>query len=334
MSWSISGQPKTLDGHKFQRGQTLVIVAILLVALVAMLALAIDLGVAYSQRRVMQNAADAGALAGARALALTVPRNGAQDAAAEAAARAAVDKYTKVLNQADSFEAVIASPYVTVTAHKSNPTFFARIIGIPQADVSAVAAARFLPAAPLSFMPLTIIETLWVPGQMYKVFDDRKGSPVLGELDRPEMRGWLNLDGGSANADELECWICPWEKDCPPLPKIYVPEGADGVWVNSASGGKTKDLKAIDRCLKGKTVPVPIFRSTCERGEAGCPDVGTGTINYYIVGFANFRIDAVKDKGDPKYVEGTFESTSYVLSDVSGDEDLEDFGLRVVKLVR
>src|SRR5260221_13985986 len=49
-----------------ERGQSAVIVALLLVALVGMLALVLDGGNAFWQRRVAQNAADAGALAGAR----------------------------------------------------------------------------------------------------------------------------------------------------------------------------------------------------------------------------------------------------------------------------
>jgi uncharacterized membrane protein len=51
-----------------ERGQTLVIFIVILVALIGMLALGLDSGYAYVMRRVAQNAADAGALAGARAL--------------------------------------------------------------------------------------------------------------------------------------------------------------------------------------------------------------------------------------------------------------------------
>ena len=50
------------------RGQIIVMFAIFLVGLMGMLGLATDLGMAYAQRRTMQNSADAGALAGGRAL--------------------------------------------------------------------------------------------------------------------------------------------------------------------------------------------------------------------------------------------------------------------------
>ena len=52
---------------KRSRGQVLVLVVLMLVGLIAMLALVLDGGSFYSQRRQAQLAADAGALAGARA---------------------------------------------------------------------------------------------------------------------------------------------------------------------------------------------------------------------------------------------------------------------------
>ncbi len=49
-----------------QDGQALAQVALLLVVLLAFLALAVDVGQVYLKRRQLQNAADAGALEGAR----------------------------------------------------------------------------------------------------------------------------------------------------------------------------------------------------------------------------------------------------------------------------
>ena len=57
----------TLHNHT-ERGQSLVFIAIFMVALIGILALAIDGGLGYSKRRQAQNAADAAALAGADAL--------------------------------------------------------------------------------------------------------------------------------------------------------------------------------------------------------------------------------------------------------------------------
>ena len=55
-----------MDRHR--GGQILVLVALALFVLVGFVALAVDVGHIYRERRHMQNAADAGALAGAREL--------------------------------------------------------------------------------------------------------------------------------------------------------------------------------------------------------------------------------------------------------------------------
>ncbi len=57
---------KSSQGRQRQRGQTLVVIALLMTALIGMLGLVIDTGYAYSERRQIQNAADASALNGAR----------------------------------------------------------------------------------------------------------------------------------------------------------------------------------------------------------------------------------------------------------------------------
>ena len=54
--------------HDRQKGQTLVLVALMMVVLLGMVALALDGGHAYLERRQMQTAADAGALAAVKAL--------------------------------------------------------------------------------------------------------------------------------------------------------------------------------------------------------------------------------------------------------------------------
>lgn len=70
--------------HHARPGQALVLLAVLMVALLGFSALAVDVAYAYAGRRLLQNAVDAAALAGARAL-----YDGASPVQADAAARAA-----------------------------------------------------------------------------------------------------------------------------------------------------------------------------------------------------------------------------------------------------
>ena len=57
-------------GTSQEKGQVIVLIALMMVALLGLAAMAIDLSYVFVQRRDMQNAADAGTLAGGRLLAL------------------------------------------------------------------------------------------------------------------------------------------------------------------------------------------------------------------------------------------------------------------------
>ena len=140
-----------------QRGAALVLVALSMVMLVGALLLAVDVGAAYAVRRQLQNAADAGALAGAAVLA----RGGT-----DAQVWAEVDQYVG-LNDATGFTAWYTpggelvgagsvpgdATGVRVTATGPLPSFFRkpflRMMGEISADqdidAESVAGSRFLP---------------------------------------------------------------------------------------------------------------------------------------------------------------------------------------------
>ncbi|HIC96768.1 TPA: hypothetical protein EYP12_09155, partial [Candidatus Bipolaricaulota bacterium] len=92
-----------------EEGQNLVLIALAMVVLMAFLALVLDLGFAYAQRRRMQNAADAGAFAGAWELAFSEtpdPVGRAQE-------------YAVQRNGADSAQVTVDGDRVTVVAIKT-----------------------------------------------------------------------------------------------------------------------------------------------------------------------------------------------------------------------
>jgi hypothetical protein len=142
-----------------ERGQSLVIVVLAMVGLIAFLALVIDGGMAFAARRQMQNAADAAALAGTREL---------RDGGDEAGILAAVHTYAQLngvqdpgVNVAAYFidENLIRLPSgsecqmgtcggiptgaqgVEVIGETSFSTFFAGVIGRTELAASATAAA-------------------------------------------------------------------------------------------------------------------------------------------------------------------------------------------------
>ena len=122
----------------------MIIVVLAMVVLVGFLALAIDGSNAYAQRRAMQKAADAAALAGAHQVAL---------GASEATVQAAIYDYARrneVYNPADDVSwcyltEVGEQAGVTVTTTAVFSTFFGSVVATPWLTVTASATARRAP---------------------------------------------------------------------------------------------------------------------------------------------------------------------------------------------
>jgi hypothetical protein len=103
----------------------------LMVVFFAFMAIAIDVGHMLNERRRMQNAADAGALAGAWELCFGEP------ARAEATAR----EYAIDRNGAETADVSIGQLRVTVFAREATGLYLARLFGIETADINARAVA-------------------------------------------------------------------------------------------------------------------------------------------------------------------------------------------------
>ena len=135
-----------------ENGQSLVIIALGIVAFVAMLALVIDGANAYAAKRQAQNAADAGALAGATAMCTNYSESDGRTSAIEY-----VDNNGAVVENPTSdvyVEYHLANPTVEVTATLSRNTFFAGIIGFSQVTVRARAIAKCEPIVGMGVLPV------------------------------------------------------------------------------------------------------------------------------------------------------------------------------------
>jgi hypothetical protein len=162
-----------------ERGQTLVFVVIGFLVFVAILALVIDGGNAYAAKRQAQNAADAGALAGATAMCKYKNATLGRDTAIEYATKnGAVDPPVVF--------ASLDAGTVVVTATVERDTFFAGIIGFPEVTPRAVAEAACRPAVGMGVLPVawscrdTVIENgVIVPGVdcAQKLIKDCGGEP-------------------------------------------------------------------------------------------------------------------------------------------------------------
>jgi hypothetical protein len=272
-----------------QEGQVLVQVAMLMVVFLAFMAIAIDVGNMLTERRRMQNAADAGALAGAWEICFGDP----------ALAESSAQEYAITRNGAQVADVSIDGGEVTVYAREAASLYLARVFGINTAQINAVAVATCGDAAsacglwPIAFElgmwnKLNGLEEGWECGGTFyvwtgdnllnvpdceNVYDcdvpDKDGN-VDGKDDfvNVESRGWVDFSDivnseqypdacsqTGCGENELVCWIREdsttevIEGDCVP--------GLQGV----KAGVKDEVNGRID-----DTVRIPIYDSK------GCPE--------------------------------------------------------------
>lgn len=206
------------------------IIAVAMTVLLIFSAFAIDLGYWYVQRRQMQNAADAGALAGARALALYqvddtevltdgqlyslildwAQRNGAHSVQALYVAENGSKYPISAGSGAPAPKDYSAATGVHVIASATLPTFFASILGWEQMTASAEAEAAYGAAWSASgVVPLAFrwhSDEVFDAGTSYELFagNDKKA---------PAEWGWLGLDCAlpetycSPDSNELSEWM-------------------------------------------------------------------------------------------------------------------------------
>lgn len=150
-----------------QEGSVLVLVAFSLVVLLGMTALAIDLGMLFTGRSEAQRAADAGAHAGAGVF-LIAPGDEAlaREQARTLAESNPVRRGTLEVRDED-IDVIMDSLKVRVRVYRTqargNPvaTLFARVLGIPSVDISAVAAAQAWPSAGVNCVLPLIMPDRW-----------------------------------------------------------------------------------------------------------------------------------------------------------------------------
>ncbi len=298
-----------------ERGQSLVIVTLGMMAFLAFMALAIDGGYTWTQRRNAQTAADAGALAGTRELCIS----GSSSAATTAANTYAITKNGATTT---TVNVLPLSASVEVTANIRFRTFFAHLLGRPEIEAQAIARATcLLPGSAEGVLPIgwscrppipgksssedcqqeTITEdeyrarrpwnTYPADGKLYLVMDNYDFEDDLncetgviecdldgdGEIDvlGGGDRSWLDLDGGGGGANELRDWIR----------NGFSPELTTHTWVPGQRGTANSIFQAAATRI-GDIVVLPIFDMFCTGDMSGsdcATRVHTGDPNDTIV---------------------------------------------------
>ncbi len=310
----------------WERGQTMVVAAAVLVGLVVFLALIIDLGNVYAQRRAMQNAADAGALAGARALALS-------QSAADVEAK--VKEYAHDRNRAQDFTVTILTKTVAVSVSEVVRTFFAPLIGVPSVRVGAIAKARYGPPASMPKLLPLLLDVRCVSDSLkyaaehngdmpiVQIWDSNTvpSNPTLGRISQSQ-RGWANFNGHEVDDFELTSWVANGYDEYVVAP----------TWINGTPGIKSKSLQKLAQIWPDKVILVPVFDVYVTKTMTDASLLGNGSVDYHICGFAAFHVETVVDTNSPKYVAGYFQN--YVVPVWGKPGDGPDLGVRVVGLIQ
>jgi hypothetical protein len=327
-----------------ESGQSLVMFAVFLIGLLGMLALVLDGGTMYLVRRRMQNAADAGALAGARELAL---EHG------ETAARIKAEEYAIYRNGADRADITFENELTTiwVTTHKDVPMTFAVIVGIEEVTVSGrAAAATFggVKEAKGIFAPIALYEPwneIWYEpcceeGEEppdcpeiceFTIWDDTTEDSDAGPWDGSvsgNLRGWASPNCTGCNPHDPEC-----------APEDAVPECGDagssllaewmrngypgvvttGTWMRGDNGVKTHPV-AITATRVGEVLIIAIYDEI--------QDLYSGKAYYHIKRLVCFEVLEVIATGNPKGLYGrVVNCTIPGVIDPSDDEGARTFRL-------
>ena len=343
-----------------ERGQSILIIAFIVLVLLALVALVVDVGNAYAHRRMVQNAVDAAALAGARMLAFrgsTEPLGRVRHIEVASAVYDYAEKNGLIQEdvrmwfilddgtpadlhpQSHGFvdESVVG---VGVEGDLPFDTYFAHLLGFPTMQATADSAAYQIwgPCSmddcifPIAIHESTFSEKGLVEGELYELWsDDQKWGE---ELSTPGSFGWIYwVDGENKMRGEP-----PQGPEVTSLePNLDDPCRSNdwycGEWVHGDVGVNFQPvLDMLERYIEdldGKPVVIPFYDEVQKEGNNGL---------FKISGFGAFRLvcahssrahfvgdcpdDANKD--NRKYLTGIFEGL-YV---TGGFEDgCEDTGI-------
>lgn len=349
------------NSHKQQAGQSIVIIAFALVALVALLALVIDAGNAYVQRRHIQNAMDSGAQAGALALAQGkssgeinsaiikfVSANGVNPSDVQAYYVAQdASKNNIVCRELTIASYLIGSvptaihcnggasiPIVGVQVEgiKSTPTYFAGVVGVKQMSTGGASAAYATKGACTGngLFPIAVSSGNFPidvgTGVMTVHYEDTEPTYTY--------RIWQKTDDLPVSPSSGNFGWLYWRGQNSSTTTLaanmdQAESGVSGTWsVGESISGSTgvspssNVLAELDQRIAGTQSSSVVLPVY---------DQFTGSGNnglFRIAGFAKFHITGYRFQGSDKYIEGKFQKWV----DPSAEGGCTNFGVGSVKV--
>lgn len=269
---------KTPDSEKGAAG---ILVAVMMLVLIGVGAIAVDVGQIYAERAELQNAADAGALAGAQICSETA---GCTQSDADAVAALLANQNSKDGVSGVRFVDLSVPFEVTVSAATVNlangsgflSKLFANALSTPEIGVGATATAKWeFPTRGRSILPLTFAPCEFIDdGLPHKILTQGGAAGAVdctglnpSNQTIPGGFAWLDPDG--TTGCQVTAEVGQWSKTSA---GAAMPAGCDGVFNSD---------------LVGQTVPIPVYKYTCKDMFSPC----TGSnVQYMIEKWAGFEV--------------------------------------------
>ena len=268
-----------------QSGQTLIWVAIALVVLVGAVALAVDFGSVYGERRSLQNAADAAALEAARSRCFDEPQPSASIAAANGAAFATTN-YPRPYAASLSYSVAPRTGNdweFEATAVERVRMYFAGVLGVAPIEVKATAAAACGGTdRACGVFPLAFDQSIWSGikdhcGETFYVWTGDKDSQ-----NQPDPTPI------PPNCDTCDCTVV-FDKQGNLQGGVLAVPDVGRAWLDFTSAGT--DLNPVDcggnnecgaaelKCWIRSDSQVVLLRNSCVSGTSGVKWGTKGTID-------------------------------------------------------
>ncbi|MBI4497856.1 MAG: pilus assembly protein [Chloroflexi bacterium] len=300
-----------------QRGQSLVLFAVMVTFQMLLLAMVVDAAFGFLARRQLQNATDAASRGGANYLAQGIYRdeeisalltsltaaNGCPSPCSVSAAYITTAGADVGTVGGGSIPSDAAG--VLVTAQTSVTSFLAGLIGRSQLPVTADAAALFgsLGAAncrqifPGTFSGDTNRDGVsfaandFTIGACYLIQDD-EGSPGGGSF------GWVDLDGGGGGSSELATWIDNFASSGNTGCTTTITIGSQSASLQSEPGAKASLQDAVANLITSPYSEMTVAAYDAYGTDSGCSNGSTSGSNlcYRVGGFARIKFTDVKLK--------------------------------------
>jgi hypothetical protein len=307
-----------MTSPRSERGQVLVLTVVALTVLLGMTALVLDVGSWFRTKRQLQAAADAAALAGAQALP-DDPGNASSLAVSYAGQNgggvAGADVTISSTNQANDT--------IFVEAHKNQPGFFSKILGVDLVDIHSKAKAIVGPPAEAMYVAPMVIYC------DHPLIHNCNGNhqPQFGvettlpydKFGAPGAFGMLNLDGGNGTpgTSQEADWILHGDSRYLPLGDYRSDPGAK--W---DAGGQ---IQAALQARIGTVLLFPVYITLDQQGQ---------NATYNIIGWIGFHLDSFEMHGTNATLTGYF--TEYIAQGIlaqGGSGSPSTFGVKSIQLI-